>query len=133
MKGLKYFALIAGATALAIPSAATAQRTEGDARSALYQYGRMQAPAGTFWLDGKDDREIVRYTTSRDVSICLPEPEGVGAADKGYPLMVTWDSSNTATLYPGNCLYFDASRVSITPATALPSNVVLTGQFNVSR
>lgn len=87
------------------------------------------AEPGTFWLDSMDDREVVRYTTARDITLCLPRPQGVGAAEQGIPIKVTWDQASAATLYPGNCLYFDAQRVTLKPAKALPSGVTLTGQI----
>jgi hypothetical protein len=46
---------------------------------------------------------------------------------------VTWDQTNTVVLYPGNCLYFDARRVSVKPATPLPQGVVLRGKVEAAR
>lgn len=130
--------LAAGGLALAaaaamLPAPAAAQRTEGDANSRIMQWGRMMAEPGTFWLDSMDDREVVRYTTPRDVTLCLPRPEGVGAAEQGIPITVTWDQVNSATLYPGNCLFFDAMRVTLKPAAPLPSGVTLTGRLQTER
>lgn len=112
---------------------ATAQQTEGDAHSPVAQWGRRLAEPGTFWLDTNEDREIIRYSTPRDVRLCLPEPEGVNAPDKAYPLLVRWDDNQRVTLYPGNCLFFDARRVVLKPASDLPSNVVLRGQVETAR
>lgn len=119
--------------AMAAAAPAAAQQVEGDATSALTQWGRMMAEPGTFWLDSNDDVEVVRYTTPRDVRLCLPRPEGVFAAQKGYPLTITWDGANTAVLRPGNCLFFDARRVTVKPATALPSGVTLQGRIEAER
>lgn len=113
-------------------TAASAQQVEGDAFSATERWGRMRAEPGTFWLDGNEDREIIRYSTPRDVQLCLPRAEGVGAADKAYPITVTWDGTTRATLYPGNCLFFDARRVSLKPAAELPRGVTLSGQVQTS-
>lgn len=125
--------VIALASALAVPGAASAQQVEGDALSATERWGRMRAEPGTFWLDGNEDREIIRYTTPRDVRLCLPRAKGVGAADRAYPITVTWDGTTRATLYPGNCLFFDARQVVLKPATELPRGVTLTGQVETSR
>lgn len=123
-----------GVAAMAFVSMpAQAQQIEGDARSPVVQWGRMLAEPGTFWLDNMEDREIIRYTSSRDVTLCLPRPEGVDAADRGIPLTVTWDRQNTATVYPGNCLFFDAMRVTLKPAAPLPSGVTLSGQLQTER
>jgi hypothetical protein len=103
--------------------------TEGDAESRLVQHARMMAPPGTFWLDSNDDREIVRYTTPRDVSLC--QGEGSIMAEE-IPIRVTWDGTNTAILYPGNCLYFDARQVVIRPAERLPPNVTLRGRVETA-
>jgi len=112
----------------AIPTA-SAQDIEGDATSPVTQWGRMLAEPGTFWLDSNDDVEIIRYTTPRDVSLCLSKPSGVGAADKGYPLRITWDNQFSVVLKPGNCFFFDAKMVKVKPAADLPSGVVLTGKI----
>jgi hypothetical protein len=114
------------AAAIAMAAApAMAQNLEGDARSPVERWGRQMAPPGTFWLDSNDDREIIRYTTPRDVRLCLPEPT---TTERGYPLRVTWDRTNTLVLYPGNCLFFDARQVTVRPASDLPRNVVLRGR-----
>ncbi len=120
------------AAALCVSMGAHAQHVEGDVTDPIMRQARMNAEPGTFWLDSMDDREVVRYTTPRDVSLCLPRPTGVSAADKGYPLTLTWDQVNTAILYPGNCFYFDAKRVSIKPAETLPSGVTLTGKVETA-
>ncbi len=125
--------LVAAATICAIAPPALAQHVEGDAQSPVTQWGRELAEPGTFWLDSNDDREIIRYTTPRDVSLCLPRPKGVNAPDHGFPLRVTWDRTNTVILYPGNCLFFDARQVTVRPATNLPRDVVLTGRVETER
>lgn len=105
-----------------------AQDVEGDANSPTVQWGRMLSEPGTFWLDSNEDVEVIRYTQSRDVSLCLPRPQGVRAAERGHPLRITWDGQNTAVLRPGNCFFFDARQVKVRPASNLPSGVVLTGR-----
>ncbi|MGE3745510.1 MAG: hypothetical protein AB7G25_07360 [Sphingomonadaceae bacterium] len=124
---------IAAAVITGMVAPAVAQHTEGDAASVIGQWGRRMAPPGTFWLDSNDDREVIRYTTPRDVRLCLPEPEGVGAADQGHSLRVTWDSTNNAILYPGNCLFFDARQVTVKPASNIPSGVTLRGSVETER
>lgn len=121
------FTAVAGAAALAV-TPAIAQDVEGDANSSLVQWGRMMAEPGTFWLDSMDDTELIRYTTSRDVSLCLPEPRGVNAAQQGIPLQITWDNQYSAVLRPGNCFFFDARTVKVKPAAPLPSGVTLSGR-----
>jgi len=117
--------------ALALPAApAAAQDVAGDVSDPIMRWGRQLAPEGTFWLDSNDDTELIRYTSSRDVTLCLPEPTGVYAAQKGYPLQITWDGTNTAMLRPGNCLYFDAKTVKVKPGSPLPSGVTLRGRVN---
>lgn len=121
-------AALAGAVAgsmIAFP--ALAQDIEGDANSPLVQRGRMLSEPGSFWLDTNDEREVIRYTQPRDVRLCLPKPRGVGSADEGIPIRVTWDQTNVAMLTPGNCLFFDAKRVTLKPAESLPSGVTLSG------
>jgi hypothetical protein len=112
---------------------AVAQHLEGDARSIYGRWERMSAPPGTFWLDSSEDREIIRYTTPRDVTLCLPEPQNPRVASRDYALQVTWDRVNTLNLYPGNCLYFDARQVTVKPASTLPAGVVLKGRVAAER
>lgn len=122
------------AAAIALSSApAFAQQVEGDANSPLVRWGRMMAEPGTFWLDSNEDREIIRYTTPRDIRLCLPRAEGVGAAERNIPVQVTWDQTTRATLYPGNCLYFDARRVSLKPTSPLPSGATLEGHVETEQ
>ncbi|MBC7168146.1 hypothetical protein [Phenylobacterium sp.] len=124
-------ALFAAPLALAPP--ARAQHVEGDANSALLRYGRMMAEPGTFWLDGNGDREVIRYTTPRDIRLCLPRAAGVASPRQAYAVQVTWDQTNQAVLTPGNCLYFDARRVSLKPAEPLPAGVTLEGRIDAAR
>ena len=119
-------------TAAFFPAAGAAQQMEGDATSRLEWLARAHAQPGTFWLDSNEDREIIRYTTPRDVRLCLPEPSGTGAAERGHPLRVTWDETNSVTLYPGNCMFFDARRVTVRPASDLPQGVVLQGSVEAA-
>lgn len=132
MPNLKSFLVAASGAAALTATPAIAQQTEGDAATPIQQWGRMHAQPGTFWLDSNDDTELVRYTSSRDVGICLPEPTGVFAAQKGYPLQITWDGTNTAVLRPGNCFYFDAKSVKVKPVKPLPSGVTLKGRVQTS-
>jgi len=124
-------ALFAAPLALAGP--AQAQHVEGDANSALLRYGRMMSEPGTFWLDGNGDREVIRYTTPRDIRLCLPRAQGVASPRQAYAVQVTWDQTNQAMLTPGNCLYFDARRVMLKPAEPLPAGVTLEGRIDASR
>lgn len=115
----------AAATAvLGLSSAANAAAV----RDPVLRWSEMSAPPGTFFLNNQDDREVIHYTTPRDVRLCLPPAEETpgGRPAATVPLRVTWDGIN-GTLYPGNCLFFDAKRVTVKPAAALPSNVVLRG------
>ena len=120
-------AAICGSAAL-LAAPVIAQDVEGDANSPVVQWGRMLSEPGSFWLDSNDDVEVIRYTSSRDVSLCLPEPTGVYAAQQGYPLTITWDETNTAVLRPGNCLFFDARVVRLKPTNPLPTGVTLSGR-----
>ena len=127
-------AALAGAIAgsmFAFP--AVAQDIEGDAYSSLAQWGRMMAEPGSFWLDSEEERDVIRYTQPRDVRLCLPKPTGVGSADEGVPIRVTWDQTNVAMLTPGNCLFFDAKRVTLKPAEPLPAGVTLSGRVDTER
>lgn len=128
--------LLAACTAAALAGPAAAQNLTDkggpDSPGDVSLLTRFYADPGTFWLDGDQDRELIRYSHPRDVRLCLPKPAGVAGAKHGYALMVHWDPNNTATLFPGNCLYFDATRVSVKPAEALPQGVVLQGRVDTN-
>lgn len=129
----KIFPIAAASVGLVLAAApALAQHVEGDTRSVPEWLGRVRADPGTFWLDSNEDREIVHYSSARDVRLCLPRPTGVSAADRGYPLRIRWDQTNEIILHPGNCLFFDARRVTVSPAADLPAGVVLQGSVEAS-
>lgn len=133
MPRIRTLAIAAAGLATVTAMPAIAQDVDADAADGpVVQWGRMNAAPGTFWLDSLDDVELIRYTSPRDVSLCLPEPTGVFAAQKGIPLQITWDNQYTVTLRPGNCFYFDAKTVKVKPAAPLPTGVTLTGRVQTA-
>jgi len=90
---------------------------------------------GEFYLFGEDARELVRYERPRDIQLCASRNEDeIGRIPErevnAVPLRVTWDGVNEAMLYPGNCLYFEAARVSVSPAQRLNEQTVLRGTID---
>ncbi|MFN3522503.1 MAG: hypothetical protein ACK4YQ_09655 [Phenylobacterium sp.] len=99
----------------------------------LVRRGQLSAPPGEFYLNSQDAREIIHYSSPRDVRLCLPRRTDASAPPaKDVPLKITWDDA-TAVLAPGNCLFFDASRVSVSPAAPLPSGVSLHGSVETAQ
>lgn len=88
-------------------------------------------PAGTFYLMGNQQSEVADFTSNRDMSICLSRHGRAarfnGRQARSVPLNITWNG-NSAMVYPGNCLYFDASHVTVRPAGHLPPGVALHGR-----
>ncbi len=76
---------------------------------------------GEFYLDQPMDRELVSYSKLRDIEICL------NPSDHTVPLEVNWDDDKSAVVMPGNCFYFDAKEVVVSPAKDLESGWVLRG------
>ena len=125
------YLLAAAAAATMVAAPATAQRVHGDANSPVVQWGRMLAEPGTFWLDSNQDVEIIRYKTERDITLCLDRTDAQPDMAR-YPVTITWDNANTATLRAGNCYYFEAMTVKVKPAMDIPQGAVLKGRIMTS-
>ena len=100
----------------------------------LMQEAQWDAPRNTFFLNGDRDVELIRFKRLHDIEICAGKPnrDAVGAARRGYPIQVSWDS-DVSVIAPGNCLTFDAMRVTVKPASALPQSIELVGTVKVLR
>jgi hypothetical protein len=98
----------------------------------LIAWGQELAPRNKFFLNSDQDVELVRFKRAHDIELCAarPDPDAIGSARHGYPIMVTWDQ-DTGIIAPGNCLSFEAQRVKIRPASPLPQSVELTGTVRV--
>ena len=129
---------LVGATAGAIlclaPANAQTFRSEGPLpEDPLIQYAEQIAPRNEFFINGDGDVEVIRFKTPRDLELCARRahnsPDGRIA---GYPVKVTWDT-DSAVVMPGNCLAFDARRVTVSAASRLPEDVVLQGTFRVTK
>jgi len=100
----------------------------------IMQEAEWDAPRNTFFLNGERDVELIRFKRVHDIEICAgkPDPNAIGAARHGYPIQVSWDAE-VGVIAPGNCLTFDAMRVKVKPASAIPQNVDLVGTVKVLR
>ncbi|NWG46647.1 MAG: hypothetical protein HXY25_08885 [Alphaproteobacteria bacterium] len=114
------------AVAMALPGTASAQSIIEDA----YEFHNPDS----FLLTSSTEREIVNYTSSRDVEVCLNEnprrdpPQGwVSNA-----LTIEYDGK-TARVEPGNCFQFDAKRVVISPAEPLADGYSMRGRVRTFR
>lgn len=117
----------AGVIGMAVAGAAFAQPA-----SPVVRWAQMTSGPGEFYLNSQEEREVVRYTTPRDVRLCLPMGDpGVGRDVPETPLRVAWDGSEVV-LHPGNCLFFDARRVMVSPAAALPQGAVIHGMVETA-
>ncbi|MBI1200399.1 MAG: hypothetical protein GC203_21270 [Phenylobacterium sp.] len=122
MRGRIVSTLFATAAAAGLAGTAAAQVTDP-----VVRYGQRLADPGEFYLNTEDAREVVRYSSPRDVRLCLPRNAGVDQrAVEDVPVTVAWGGYR-ATLYPGNCLYFDAQRVMVSPAKPLPNGQTIHG------
>lgn len=99
----------------------------------IMQLAEQLAPRNQFFIDSNQNVEVIRFKTARDVEICADRARhDVGSASRGYPIKVNWDDQN-AIIAPGNCMAFDSQRVSVSAASRLPQDVVLTGSFRVRK
>ncbi len=108
-----------------------AQPLEAQIRSEFERLDRLRP--GTFFLTSEDDeRELVRYSESRDLRLCLDHPED---GEDRLPIEVMWDNDveqrQSATLHPGNCLHIEAAQVSVSPTEDLPAGHVFQGSIDV--
>lgn len=125
--------LLAGATLalLAEPAAAQQMRTEGPpAQSALMQWADATLPRNQFVLNSDKDVELVRFSSPRDIELCVAQPDKAAGVDRSVAVQATWDG-NKGTIQPGNCLSFDASRVTVKMLGQLPQDLDLMGSFRV--
>ena len=96
---------------------------------------RLRARPGHFTLAGTLERETVRNTAGRPLSVCLGDAQGqpVHAGwtrDNTVPLAVSWDGGK-ALLRPGDCVHVDAARAVLRPAAQMPAGVVLRGRVGL--
>lgn len=96
-------------------------------------YAQQLAPRDSFFLNSDRDIELVRFSSMRDHTICVPRSaRGVDAPRQNIGVKVSWDG-NEATVEPGHCFSFDAKKVSVTPAGPLPDDVDLVGTIRTSK
>lgn len=117
----------------AAPLAAQTMRNEGLPPSdPIMQMAEDDAPRNEFFLNNQQDVELIRFKRVHDIEICAgrPDPDAIGSAKHGYAITVSWDS-DVGLIMPGNCLTFDAMRVKVKPASALPQSIELVGTVKV--
>jgi hypothetical protein len=123
----------AGIFIIAAPASAQRLVNEGLPPSdPIEAYAEDSASRNTFFLNSTDDVELVRFKRMHDLSLCVAraDPDAIGAARHAYPVRVSWDE-NVGVVTPGNCLAFDAQRVKVSPAAAIPQGIMLTGSIRV--
>ena len=99
----------------------------------LIAWAQASAGRNHFFLNDERDIEIVRFREPRDVEMCAgPALRGDDGRLHPFPIQVSWDSQ-TAVIAAGNCLSFDAQRVSVRAASRLPEDIVLEGTYRVSK
>lgn len=117
----------------ASPPAAQTLRNEGlPPADPLMDLAEQDAPRNMFFLNNRRDVELIRFKRVHDIEICAgrPDPNAVGPAKEGYAISVSWDS-DVGLVTPGNCLTFDAMRVTVKPASSIPQDVELVGTVKV--
>lgn len=125
-------ALAAGAVVLAAAPAFAAPGPGMGNAAPRRPANQAMARPGQFILNGDHDTELVRFTKAHDMSVCLPaqmdiknRPELQGF--NAWPITVKWDN-DTGVIWPGNCLAFDAARVTVSPSPDMPKDAHVMGQ-----
>lgn len=86
-----------------------------------------------FFINDERDVEIIRFRTPRDVEMCAgPAKRDEDGLLHQFPIKVSWDTQ-TAVITAGNCLSFDAQRVTVRSAARLPEDMVLEGTYRVKK
>jgi len=114
-------ALGLGLSVLAGAGAASAQ-------SNITELANLYARPGEFFLSDNEPREVVRYSKPRDLVFCLTYNDQT----RDFPVKVKWEAYE-ATVYPGNCLFFDAKEVTVRTAKPLPQGVMIRGRLETDR
>jgi hypothetical protein len=120
--------------ATAAPVAAATLHTEGPPpMDPMAMWVNEMMPRDDFLLYSNRETELVRYKTPRDTEVCVArvKPNGLEDPRKATPVRVTWDN-DVSTVYPGNCMSFDAKSVKIRPASPLNQDEVISGTFRVT-
>lgn len=128
--------VLAGVIAGAIPLSAEQMRNRGSnaVDDPMMLMAEQDLARNQFILDNSRDVELVRFKKPHDLQVCSARPDhgAIDGTKHGYPIEAIWDD-DTAIIYPGNCLMFDAQRVKIKPAGQIPGNIILTGTVRVLR
>ena len=119
---------VGAAIAATLLLAALPVRAQSDPVTLLAE--QMAGP-GTFFLNNSESRDVVHYSHKRDLEVCVPskpKPSPTLHPAIEIPVKLTWDGG-TATVFPGNCFYFDAKEVTVSPGAPLPQDEILTGHI----
>jgi len=99
----------------------------------LVAWAEAETGRNHFFLNDQRDVEVIRFRAPRDVEMCAgPAKRDDDGRLHPFPIQVSWDSQ-TAVIAAGNCLSFDAQRVSVRSAAPLPDDMVLEGTYRVSK
>ena len=125
-------AVAAGTLLLAAPATAQEFTSKGiPPADPVLQWAQELAPRNEFYIDNDRDVEVIRFKTPHDLELCAAGGRGWSSRDRhGFPIKVNWDNQS-AIIAPGNCLAFDAMRVSVRSALPLPQDIVLKGTFRI--
>jgi len=131
-------AVLALAALVAGPAMAAKIETEGPLPlDPVMREAEIMAPPNTFFLNNRHDTELVRFSKAHDVELCVAKPAAAVKDDAQFfdrspdvPVTVNWDSES-ATIWPGNCMAVDAKSLKVRPDATIPDGLELTGTFRV--
>lgn len=106
----------------------------GGLRGSPVRAAGAQPLRAQFYLQAGRDVQLVRLPGARDLRLCNARADGPdpGGRAAGYPIEAAWDGS-VAVLAPGACIRRAARRLSVRPAGAIPTGVILTGTLRIGR
>jgi|GEM_PF-1415613 len=126
-----------GVVAMVLPVQAQTLSQEGPpAYDPIIAWEQQMAPRDEFFINSKEDVELIRFKTERDNTICVPRNTRQNRLEnkpQNYALKVMWDKKNVAVVKPGKCLSFDAKAVRVRVDGNMPDDVTLMGSIRTSK
>ncbi len=127
------FCALGAISLFALPASAQKMRMEGPGPDdPVMQMAQHDGPRNQFTLYSMEDTELIRFSSPRDIELCVGMPNAKDAMDarKAVGLTVSWDGQ-TGSIAPGNCMSFDAKKVKVKPSAPLGDDEMITGRFRV--
>ena len=95
--------------------------------------GEGAAGPNHFFINSKEDVELIRFKAPRRMEMCANGSDAAGgSAARGYPISVKWNDQ-TATVAPGDCMQLEAAKVTVRAASPLPQSEAIEGTLTIRK